>query len=560
MTATRAGTRLGGRYRLTERLAFGGMGEVWAGVDEVLGRAVAVKILRPELARDDAFRRRFREEARTAGGLSHPGIAAVYDYGEGPPSDPAVPHRVDDDPLGLGSPRHGLPGYPGSGGSRYAGPAGSPGYGLPGAQDQHEPDWTSGNDVAYLVMELVPGKPLSAILSESGPLPPVRALELVAQAARALHAAHQRGVVHRDVKPANLMVTPEGRVKVTDFGIARPQDHEPLTATGQVMGTAHYLAPELARGHLATALSDVYALGVVAYECVAGRRPFEGDNQVAVATAHLSEEPPSLPPELPADVRRVIMTAMAKDPGSRFVTADAFAEVLDLVRFRILAGDPLPVWAVRGPVPGVGTGPVRVPPGPRTPGHGSPGTGTTAGVGGAAGFLAEVGATRPVPPGTTQNLGGPTGTAALPLGGRRASRTGGDGAGGPRPPRTIGPLLAAGVLVVVIAALVVGFTLLRNNGKPGDPGTSAPSHTIGSSEPVVPFSAPDNTTSSSHPSFGTSHHGTPTTNAPRTTKPTAPSSGTATTTHTTTTAATPPTTPATPPTTPSTTPSGSGTP
>ncbi len=296
MSGTRPGSRLGGRYRLTERLAFGGMGEVWKGVDEVLGRAVAIKILRPELAGDNAFRRRFREEARTAGALSHPGIAAVYDYGE----SPLVP------PVTEGAP--------------------------PAAEPEEE--------ISYLVMELVPGEALSAKLSREGALGTDQTLDLVSQTARALHAAHLRGVVHRDVKPANLMVTPERRVKVTDFGIARPQDHEPLTATGQVMGTAHYLAPELARGQAATPLSDVYALGVVAYECLAGRRPFEGDNQVAVATAHLSEPPPPLPETLSPEVRRIVEAAMEKASERRFQGADAFAAALESARYRLLSGQP----------------------------------------------------------------------------------------------------------------------------------------------------------------------------------------------------------------------------
>src|SRR5204863_5615973 len=188
------------------------------------------------------FRRRFRAEARTAGRVPHPGVASVYDYGE-----TTVENR----------------------------------------------------SLAYLVMELVPGEALSSILAREGALGTDRTLDLVAQAARALHAAHEHGVIHRDVKPANLMVTPDGRVKVTDFGIARPDDHEPLTATGQVMGTAHYLAPELARGEPASPLSDVYALGVVMYECLAGWRPFDGVNQVAVATAHLQQEPPPLPGTVP---------------------------------------------------------------------------------------------------------------------------------------------------------------------------------------------------------------------------------------------------------------------
>jgi len=287
----RAGTRLDGRYRLSERIAVGGMGEVWRSTDESLGRSVAVKILRAELAEDVAFRKRFRAEARTAGSMTHPGIAAVFDYGE-----------------------------------TTVGPNGE--------SPSRNP--VQGDGIAYLVMELVPGEPLSAILARDGALGTERTLVLLAQAARALHAAHSRGVVHRDVKPANLIVTPEGRVKVTDFGIARPIDHEPLTMTGQVMGTAHYLAPELARGLEASPLSDVYALGVVAYECLAGHRPFEGDNQVLVATAHLNQQPPPLPGTVPDDVVTVVGAAMQKNPTDRIRSAEVFAIALE----KLLIHDP----------------------------------------------------------------------------------------------------------------------------------------------------------------------------------------------------------------------------
>jgi serine/threonine-protein kinase len=265
------GQRLGERYVLKQRLAVGGMGEVWTAHDEKLNRAVAVKVLRLDLAPDTAFQRRFRAEARTAAALSHGGIAAVYDYGEA-----------------LGS--------------------------------------------AYLVMELVPGEPLSAMIAREGALGTDRTLQIVSQSARALHAAHRHGVVHRDIKPANLMITPELRVKVTDFGIARPRDHEPLTATGQVMGTAHYLAPELARGEIASPLSDVYALGVVAYECLAGWRPFDGDNQIEVATAHLQDEPPPLPGTVPGPVRDLVMAAMAKNPAARPQGAQVLAAMAEDLR------------------------------------------------------------------------------------------------------------------------------------------------------------------------------------------------------------------------------------
>ncbi|MFI7586044.1 serine/threonine-protein kinase [Spongisporangium articulatum] len=275
---TQNGLRLGDRYTLEERLAVGGMGEVWTARDDKLNRPVAVKVLRVDLAPEQSFQQRFRAEARTAAMLSHGGIAAVFDYGE-----------VD------GS--------------------------------------------AYLVMELVPGEPLSAMIARQGALGTDTTLQIIGQAARALHAAHRHGVVHRDIKPANLMVTPELRVKVTDFGIARPRDHEPLTATGQVMGTAHYLAPELARGEVASPLSDVYALGVVAYECLAGWRPFEGDNQVAVATAHLQDEPPALPTTIPAPVRDLVMLAMSKDKHARPQGANELARLVEDLRLRGLAGD-----------------------------------------------------------------------------------------------------------------------------------------------------------------------------------------------------------------------------
>jgi serine/threonine protein kinase len=298
---TGSGHRLGDRYVLEERLAVGGMGEVWRARDEVLGRDVAVKILRLELAPDVAFQARFRAEARTAAGLSHGGIAAVYDYGEALQS-------------------------------------------------------------AFLVMELVPGEPLSAMISREGALGTDRTLTIVAQASRALHAAHLHGVVHRDIKPANLMVTPELRVKITDFGISRPRDHEPLTATGQVMGTAHYLAPELARGEVATPLSDVYALGIVTYECLAGWRPFEGDNQVAVATAQLTQQPPPLPDTVPLPVRQLVASAMAKNPHARPQGAKAFALALEDLRLRQLASPTLPSasgWPTDADTPPGGVGEQR---------------------------------------------------------------------------------------------------------------------------------------------------------------------------------------------------------
>jgi len=260
---------LGGRYRLTDRIAVGGMGEVWRARDDLLGRLVAVKILKPEYVDAPSFLDRFRAEARHTAALSHSGIANVFDYGE--VTEPGVGGRAD----------------------------------------------ASGATTAYLVMELVTGEPLSALLARHGRLPPARTMDIVGQAALALQAAHDAGVIHRDVKPGNILVRPDGVVKVTDFGIARAAMEVPLTQTGTVMGTAHYLSPEQGAGRTVTAATDVYSLGVVAYECLAGRRPFVGDNPVTVALAHQREEPPPLPPDIPPPVRGLVAQMLAKDPAAR---------------------------------------------------------------------------------------------------------------------------------------------------------------------------------------------------------------------------------------------------
>ncbi len=265
------GITLGGRFQLTTRIAIGGMGEVWKAKDLVLGRIVAIKVLKEEYTGDPGFLQRFRAEARHTALLNHVGIANVFDYGEEEGS-------------------------------------------------------------AYLVMELVPGQPLSSIIEHEQVLSPDRTLSMMAQTARALSVAHAQGLVHRDIKPGNLLITPEGRVKVTDFGIARLADQVPLTQTGQVMGTAQYLAPEQATGQTATGASDIYSLGVIGYECLTGHRPFSGESQIAIALAQVNDAPPPLPESLPKPVRALLMSMLAKDPKNRPANAIKLAEAAEAIR------------------------------------------------------------------------------------------------------------------------------------------------------------------------------------------------------------------------------------
>jgi len=258
------GLTFGGRYQLSSRVAIGGMGEVWEATDLVIGRTVAIKILKDEYLGDPGFLERFRAEARHAALVNHEGIANVFDYGEEEGS-------------------------------------------------------------AYLVMELVPGEALSTILDRDRVLPTDKVLDIVAQTASALQAAHAAGLVHRDIKPGNLLITPDGRVKITDFGIARIADQVPLTATGQVMGTVQYLSPEQASGHPASPSTDIYSLGIVAYEALAGRRPFTGESQVAIAMAQINETPPDLPSSVSEPVRRLVLSCIAKKPAERPSSASALA-------------------------------------------------------------------------------------------------------------------------------------------------------------------------------------------------------------------------------------------
>ncbi|MGP3960837.1 protein kinase domain-containing protein [Nonomuraea sp. 3N208] len=270
--------RLRNRYLLVSRIATGGMGEVWRARDELLGREVAVKILRSHIYADPTFRERFRNEARLTAALADPGIAQVFDYGEQ-------------------------------------------------------------SDLAYLVMELVHGEPLSAILARSGALGAEVALDVVHQTAKALHAAHSAGIIHRDIKPGNLLVTPEGVIKVTDFGIARALEAAPVTQTGTVLGTAQYVSPEQAQGFPLTPATDLYSLGVVAYESLAGRTPFRGDTQVAIALLHLNEPPPPLGVDVPAPVRELVLALLAKDPAQRPATALEVADRAYVLRESLVGAE-----------------------------------------------------------------------------------------------------------------------------------------------------------------------------------------------------------------------------
>ncbi|TNC27308.1 serine/threonine-protein kinase [Amycolatopsis alkalitolerans] len=303
------------RYRLVSRIAVGGMGEVWQASDTRLDRIVAVKVLKAELSGDAEFLHRFRTEARTTASLNHPGIAAVHDYGESAPA--------------------------GAGGAQGA----------------------AGESIAYLVMELVEGEPLAGILAREGRLAADRVLGILEQAGSALQAAHERGLVHRDIKPGNILVTPANSVKITDFGIAKAAHAAPVTRSGMVMGTAHYIAPEQALGHDAEPASDVYSLAVCGYECLAGHRPFRSEHSVTVAMMHIRDLPPPLPPDVPPGARALIEATLVKDPRQRYRTGGEFAAATAAVR----AGHPLPAPSglvqayVPNQQPGTPVGPVSHP-------------------------------------------------------------------------------------------------------------------------------------------------------------------------------------------------------
>jgi beta-lactam-binding protein with PASTA domain len=273
MSMVEAGTIIDGRYSVAARLGSGGMADVYLAHDTLLGRQVALKLLHHRFAEDQEFVERFRREASSAAGLSHPNVVAVFDRGE----------------------------------------------------------W---DGTYYIAMEYLPGRSLKAVVREHGPLSPQDATDIVVQILLATRFAHKRGIIHRDIKPHNVILDEEGRAKVTDFGIARAGASD-MTLTGSIMGTAQYLSPEQAQGHAVSESSDLYAVGVVLYELLTGQVPFEGESPVTVALKQVSVEPtpPSvLNPGVTPALEAVVMRSLAKDPAARFASADEFIAALQQAR------------------------------------------------------------------------------------------------------------------------------------------------------------------------------------------------------------------------------------
>jgi eukaryotic-like serine/threonine-protein kinase len=283
------------RYRVVRRVGSGGMADVYCAEDTQLGRRVALKLLYRRFAEDDEFVERFRREASAAAGLQHPHVVQVYDRGE----------------------------------------------------------W---DGTYYIAMEFLEGRSLKQIIREDGPLDPDRATDIVIQVLRALRFAHKRGIVHRDIKPHNGIVDDEGNAKVTDFGIARAGASD-MTETGSILGTAQYLSPEQAQGHAVSARSDLYSTGILLYECLTGRVPFDGESPVTIALKQVSEEPvpPShLNPAVSPELEDVVLHAMAKDPAWRFASADEFIAALEAARGRPATGTYAPAAPLTGSYPAYG--------------------------------------------------------------------------------------------------------------------------------------------------------------------------------------------------------------
>ncbi|WKD60085.1 Serine/threonine-protein kinase PknA [Corynebacterium ciconiae DSM 44920] len=268
---------IGDDYQLQFIIGHGGMSTVWLATESHTGRDVAVKVLRPEFSDNEEFLTRFRNEAEAAENIASDNVVATYDY------------READDP--------------------------------------------AGNVFCFIVMEYVRGESLADMIRRRGTLDQEQALDVLEQAAHGLAVIHRMGLVHRDIKPGNILITESGQVKITDFGIAKAAEAVPLTRTGMVVGTAQYVSPEQAQGHKVTACSDVYSLGVVGYEVLAGRRPFNGDSTVSVAIAHINEAPPVLPRDIAPEIRELIGICLRKDPQRRYADGDELSHAISAVRF-----------------------------------------------------------------------------------------------------------------------------------------------------------------------------------------------------------------------------------
>src|SRR3954451_23067697 len=278
-------TMVDGRYRAQKRLGSGGMAEVWCAEDEVLGRRVALKLLGSRYDEDDESRERFRREAQAAAGLAHPNIVGIFDRAE----------------------------------------------------------W---DGTPYIAMELVDGRTLKDLVRERGPLAPAAAVDIMVQILRALDYAHRRGIVHRDVKPQNVILDDEGRAKVADFGIAR-QGASEMTQTGSIVGTVQYLSPEQAQAQPVDARSDLYSAGVMLYELLTGQVPFDAESPVSIALKQVSEPPvpaSQLRPGLPPSLEAVVLRALEKYPARRFQTAEDFIAALEASRRVPVAAAPAEVW------------------------------------------------------------------------------------------------------------------------------------------------------------------------------------------------------------------------
>ncbi len=291
------GSVIDGRYKVMSRLGAGGMADVYLAEDQQLGRKVALKLLHRRFAEDPGFVERFRREAQAAAGLQHPNVVSVYDRGA----------------------------YDGT---------------------------------YYIAMEYLPGRTLKRLIRDEAPLDPVRAIDITIQILKAARFAHRRGVIHRDLKPHNVIVDESGHVKVTDFGIARAGASD-MTETGSILGTAQYLSPEQAQGHAVSASSDLYSIAVVLYEMLTSRVPFDAEQAVTIAIKHVSEAPTAptaVNPQVPAPLEQVVMWAMNKNPADRPQDADQFIAALEHAKTAIVPGEPGQRTAAMAAVGALGAG------------------------------------------------------------------------------------------------------------------------------------------------------------------------------------------------------------